>query len=118
MSTRYCQFSFLIFFGLAPGEDCELPGSIPANHLWAKSNLRLLNLEDCDLVGSIPGSFSRLVNLTSLSLAENSLVGRVPTQLLQLSKLEVLDVYDNLLTGSIPTFKSLSNLQELDLVSG
>lgn len=99
------------------GEDCALPGSIPSNLIARKTSLEYIKLQDCDLVGNIPTVFGRLSNLTHIDLSENDLVGKLPTQIAQLSKLSRFDVYNNQLTGAIPRFRSLSNLQLLDLVS-
>ncbi|KAL3931791.1 MAG: hypothetical protein SGBAC_011143 [Bacillariaceae sp.] len=96
-------------------EDCALPGSIPSNLIARKTSLEYIKLQDCDLVGNIPTVFGRLSNLTHIDLSENDLVGKLPTQIAQLSKLSRFDVYNNQLTGAIPRFRSLSNLQLLDL---
>lgn len=98
-------------------EECELPGSIPSGLFARKTSLELIDVESCGLVGNIPDVFGRMVNLTTLDLSENQLVGRLPNALAQLPKLKELTVYDNLLTGSIPSFRSVTTLQKLDLVS-
>lgn len=108
---------FLIVLCIYAGEDCKLPGSISPSLIASKTSLEEFEVQNCDLVGNIPAEFSRLVNLTSLDLSENELVGRIPTQITQLSKLKEFKVFDNFLTGTIPRFRSLSNLETLDLVS-
>lgn len=86
---------------------------VPAE-IFARTDIRELDLSDNALKDSLPSELGRLTGLEVLDVSGNAMTG-LPAEVGRLSNLRILDVSDNRLTGLPLEIGDLRNLQVLDV---
>ena len=114
------RITFLLFIGLAWGQDCTANDGTDGVELWGEcysiENTTVLDLSYIGVTGEIPPEIGNLINLSSLILKENQFSGIIPPEIGSLTNLTDLDLGGNQLSGEIPPeIESLINLNILDL---
>lgn len=93
----------------------NLSGLVPLS-VFNLSSLTFLAMGNNSLMGRLPNDIGyTLPKIQGLILSTNMFVGQIPASLLNAYHLEMLYLGNNSFTGIVPFFRSLPNLEQLDV---